>query len=303
MNSDIPDLFTVAGRYGLGLLFHACYPNPPRLLARGLHNITPAQLEDTLVRLKKYFQFVSIDEFAASECCRGLACVSFDDGYKSVFEQALPVLRALDIPATVFINSTMLDGGVFWRDRVRVLQNLGLVEDFEAFSAVVGGDPGCSFYRRSKHSVVNSAAVDMALQQFFAGRDIVHEGPAAVIDDVSWIQPIPGVTYGNHSHSHYVLSSLSKEEQYQEIDRCRARLRGLSGITCSEIFSIPFGETNDFNSTTLEIIAELGYRGIALSRHQLQGRPQQMAGLQVVERFMPRIDSTTSIQATLASMV
>lgn len=299
MNPDAAELRTVADRYGLGLLFHACYPNPPEQLAKGLHNITPIQLEVLMVRLQKYFQFVSIDEFAAAGCHHGLACVSFDDGYKSVFEYALPVLQGLDISTTIFINSAMLKGGVFWRDKVRMLQNLNLVEDFEAFSMVAEGDPSQSFYRRSKQPTVNSAAVDVALEQFFADHSIELEEPAAVIDDVSWIRPAPGLSYGNHSHSHYVLASLSAREQQQEIALCQAQLQDVPGITCSEIFSIPFGEFKDFTSSTLGVIAELGYRGIALSRHRLQDGPQQMAGLQVVERFMPRLDLGESAQFVL----
>jgi len=271
------------------------------LLDKGLHNTTPQQLEAWLVQLQQYFQFVSIDEFAASGCHRGLACVSFDDGYKSVFELALPVLQALDIPATLFINSAMLNGHIFWRDRIRMLQNLGLVEAFEAFSAIARVDSGQSFYRRSKLPAVNSAEVDVALQQFFSDRDIPVKEPAAIIDNIDWIKPISGVSYGNHSHSHYVLSSLNEEQQYREIDRCRTLLQSLPDITRSEIFSIPFGEPKDFTVTTLEIVAEFGYRGVALSRHCLQGHSRKIAGLQQVERFMPRLDLGTSIEIALSN--
>jgi len=296
---DSTELRAVAAHHGLGLLFHACYPRLPKQFAKGLHNITPVQLEEALTLLKKYFQFVSIDEFAASGCHQGLACVSFDDGYKSVFERALPLLQALDIPVTVFINSAMLAGGVFWRDRVRMLQNLDLVEQFEAFSALAAGKLSQSFYRRSKDPGVNSAAVDRALQQFFAIHKISFTEPAAIIDHSDWIQPKPGVSYGNHSHAHYVLSSLTEEQQFQEIDRCRRLLEGLPGITRSEIFSIPFGEDKDFTPATLEIISQLGYRGVALSRHCLQSRPLQRVGLPVVERFMPRHGLGESIRGAL----
>ncbi len=288
MKFDTPDLSTATRSVGLGMLFHACYPEPPEQLGKGLHNITPIQLHDLLMQLQKIFRFVSVDEFAAAREQHGLACVSFDDGYKSVFEQALPVLQTLGIPSTVFVNSAMLDGKVFWRDRVRVLQNLGLVEDFEVFSAVAAGDPAHSFYRRSKHPAVNSAAVDHALRQYFADRSIPGAESQAVIDGIKWLRPLPGISYGNHSHSHYVLSSLNEEQQYQEIARCQERLESVPGIRLSETFSIPFGELRDFNTSTLSAITELGYRSIALSRHRLQDHNHSMGGLQVVERFMPK---------------
>jgi peptidoglycan/xylan/chitin deacetylase (PgdA/CDA1 family) len=43
--------------------------------------------------------------------------ITFDDGYESVFTQALPILESLSIPATVFLTTGFLDGKVSppWR--------------------------------------------------------------------------------------------------------------------------------------------------------------------------------------------
>ncbi len=43
--------------------------------------------------------------------------ITFDDGYESVFTQALPILESLSIPATVFLTTGFLDGQVSppWR--------------------------------------------------------------------------------------------------------------------------------------------------------------------------------------------
>jgi peptidoglycan/xylan/chitin deacetylase (PgdA/CDA1 family) len=48
-----------------------------------------------------------------------LAAITFDDGFASLYDHALPVLRALGLPATVFVVSgTLVDGGrpVDWVD-------------------------------------------------------------------------------------------------------------------------------------------------------------------------------------------
>ena len=43
--------------------------------------------------------------------------ITFDDGYESVYTQALPILESLSIPATVFLTTGFLDGTVSppWR--------------------------------------------------------------------------------------------------------------------------------------------------------------------------------------------
>jgi peptidoglycan/xylan/chitin deacetylase (PgdA/CDA1 family) len=43
-------------------------------------------------------------------------CVTFDDGYRDVLEYAIPVLRELRIPATVFVPSAVISGAarLYW---------------------------------------------------------------------------------------------------------------------------------------------------------------------------------------------
>jgi peptidoglycan/xylan/chitin deacetylase (PgdA/CDA1 family) len=72
------------------------------------------------------------------------ACVTFDDGYRDNLDEALPVLRDLKIPATIFVPTRVIDGvetfrwyanpppSLTWRDIER-LQNEGVI-DFQSHS-------------------------------------------------------------------------------------------------------------------------------------------------------------------------
>ena len=57
--------------------------------------------------LARYFKFVSLDEIVTngSNHQGRLASISFDDGFVSVKHEALPLLRSMGIPASVFVNS------------------------------------------------------------------------------------------------------------------------------------------------------------------------------------------------------
>ena len=99
------------------------------------------------------------------------------------------------------------------------------------------------------------------------------------------------LTFGNHTQNHYVLSSLTKDEQYQEISKGEIFLKGLD-LPRSKIFSIPFGGNNDFNNQTLEIVKDLGYLGFVrsnggclISHNEIEGRKNRK--LIDLNRFMP----------------
>ena len=80
------------------------YPYP------GIHSITPGELESQLNELSRYFTFVGIEDIKnavmrkVSLPARSIV-VTFDDGLKEHFENALPVLDRMKVPFIFFVNS------------------------------------------------------------------------------------------------------------------------------------------------------------------------------------------------------
>lgn len=69
------------------------------LTRRGLRGVSVATLVDTI---------------HAAENARGMVGLTFDDGYRNVFEAALPVLRSHGFTATMFIVSERIGGTNEW---------------------------------------------------------------------------------------------------------------------------------------------------------------------------------------------
>lgn len=63
----------------------------------------PKQFELQLVRLKKKYKLVSLDEMLTHESKKCRISVTFDDGYESFITNALPVLYKHKIPVTLFL--------------------------------------------------------------------------------------------------------------------------------------------------------------------------------------------------------
>ena len=285
-------LRTVAALCAPVLTYHACFKQCPCDVA-AVDNIEPDRLYEHLSALKKHFRFVPVDELLVADHPKGIAAVTFDDGYKSVIDEGLSVLVALDIPCTIFMNIAALQGRIFWRHKVQYIVTHGLEKECEAAMRSPRKVPGLDFYRYLKHPSNHSKRVEEGIDAFLRSRGIELEHSHHLIDSDHYFVDHPLVYYGNHTYNHYVLSSLSYQEQYEEIRRAQEYLARIPNIKISSVFSLPFGDSEHLNSDTFSVLRELRYSSLAMNRGGLSWGVRTYDGVRVLERFSPsasRID-------------
>lgn len=286
----------LAQNNGLILLYHFIDHETPDALANTLHNVSPTTLQLHIEALSKVFKFVSLSEFSQAKSKCGLAAITFDDGYKNVIKNALPVLESFGYPATLFLNPITFSKRWNWRDKVRYLIHHQMEEKFS--SGFTFHNTSKTFYRYSKHPQNNSALLDHALDNFldkFSGNlyealygALYDKGPYVQIADLLTDHPL--ISYGNHSQNHYVLSSLTDLQQAQEIERAHQCLQDISGLALGECFSAPFGGDQDINSATYQLVKDFDYQSLLMSRQRMQPGQSSTNKIQILERFMPRSD-------------
>ena len=93
--------------------------------------VTADAFDRQMAWLAAHFTVVTVRELLARVTrgsARGLAAVTFDDGYRSTVDRALPVLRAHSLSATVFVDTGRLNtGGSSLTDAdVRALSDAGV---------------------------------------------------------------------------------------------------------------------------------------------------------------------------------
>ena len=247
-----------------------------------IHHVSTSNFYNQLESLKKEgFAFLGVQEFLnekRKQTTHKILTVTFDDGYKNNLLCATPVLEALEIPFTVFICSKILGGELFWRDKVRILFEKSLIPEFEKWAKSKSPDfynqvDFHDFYFSSKRPPVNSKVVEKNIDHFFSEHNIStkHQGLYLSESDLKKF-PSKWVCFGNHTQNHYKLSTLSKEEQAEEIYLCNKELNRLS-VPVSEVFAIPFGEIGSFNQDTLQLIHDYRFSGFLMTNQNQFGQP------------------------------
>ncbi|WP_421782553.1 hypothetical protein [Kiloniella litopenaei] len=274
------------------LLYHGVFSKIPSGLESRLHNVFPDEFKRQIKWLSREFEIVSMDEFTTAKDNRGLATITFDDAYADLFSYAIPWLVGEGIPCTVFINSNLVCGDIFWRDKVRFVLTEQLEEDFLTFFAQEQWAKKIRperFYKDSKQPGLNSHLVDQALNVFFAERHLDQELQTLtkVIAKPSDLVNDPLIHYGNHSASHYVLSSLKPDQQCEEIISCQNWLNK-GKYRCTSSFALPFGGTQDADENTHALINEAGCSAILMSRQAVNRNQQKdpITELPIFERYM-----------------
>lgn len=105
-----------------------------------LYSVSPADFSSQLAYLKNNFKVISIDDLDGllndKSDVGNYAVITFDDGLKDNFEMAFPILKKLQLPATIFVATGLVGGEIktaggnlkmmHWDD-MRAMQASGLV--------------------------------------------------------------------------------------------------------------------------------------------------------------------------------
>jgi peptidoglycan/xylan/chitin deacetylase (PgdA/CDA1 family) len=194
--------------------------------------------------LAERYEIVSLRQLAQRMATRGrlkkVAAITFDDGYASVYDHAVPVLRALGLPATVFVVADApgtREG--FWWDHRGVVASLTPALRAQWLSRLRGDSDAIL------------SEVDPRRSMQFAP---VHR-PA----DWSTIAAATtfGIDVGAHSASHRALTMLSDAEIEQEVTASREIIHRASHV-CPEFFAYPYGL---WDSRSCAAVRRAGYLG------------------------------------------
>ena len=241
--------------------------------------ISARMLERQLDWLRGHYRVIALEEMAnllaKGRPAAGTVAITFDDGYRDVYENAFPILERRGIPATIFAVADLIGTSrPLNHDRLYGLLARAL------WGATAPADVLAGLYRDCRLPMPDARILERASRTPFTalrlfletlsqpailsaiarlesrfGAQPTEDGLALTWDMIDEMRPA-GVTIGSHGKTHALLTHESRDRKHDEISGSRQMLEARLK-TPVEHFAYPDGK---FDSSTVIATAAAGYR-------------------------------------------
>jgi peptidoglycan/xylan/chitin deacetylase (PgdA/CDA1 family) len=230
----------------------------------------PGEFERHLDYLLQHYKPVSLRELVAGlendRPPQRAVVITIDDGFADSIRQAVPILFRRRIPTTIFpVTSVIGNVDLMWQHKLAWLLANGyeaLIHDAlkgEAFPTPDDGESLVHFTRRSFRAELPGILECVLRRTGHTGRELASAmRPYLEPEEIAQADP-EFVEFGNHTHTHPILSSLTAEQQRGEIVSARDIIASLTGRPPLAL-AYPFGLKRHYNADSQRIVRETGHR-------------------------------------------
>jgi peptidoglycan/xylan/chitin deacetylase (PgdA/CDA1 family) len=234
-----------------------------------------ALFEEQIGFLSQEYSVISLKE-AVDRMAKDLPlperCVAltFDDGFRTVYTTARPILERYEVPATIFLVTSLVGTGQPpWPERLfqafltsRLTSVFFNDEELQLSMPVQRSTAYKVFVAWLKTMEINEKDERLTgLLDMLGGE--THVSPDSPLATMNWeeIEDLADTglfAFGSHTHTHPILSRCAAERQRDELRISRDIVRDHLGS--AELFAYPNGTPDDFTDVTKKLLQELGYR-------------------------------------------
>lgn len=228
--------------------YHLVSAEAPSFVGKSYPVVTPREFERQLDGLLKHFcpvELLTLVKAAKNNLPipQKSFHLTFDDGYREIYEVVFPILRRKGIPATFFICSDLLDNkNVFWENLFHLVNGSwfklpdstkgAIAKDFPDLVTVISEPP--AFRNRQKYGLL------IEVLQFSPESFLQKEQPYLTSPQIREMMA-SGFTIGSHSIDHPVFKDLTLSEQLCQIEEsCRVMAEAFQ--LDYRVFAFPYGE-------------------------------------------------------------
>jgi peptidoglycan/xylan/chitin deacetylase (PgdA/CDA1 family) len=263
------------------LMYHRIIPNKeakPGLQA-GMY-VEPHTFEIHIKYLKENFQIIPLSESMnnfgkfSSLKSKPICILTFDDGWFDFYQYAYPLLKAHGVPATVFLPTKFIGTkNQFWTDALAQLctrrgqeervfrkkssSSLPVIDLLESSSIPleISLERAIERMKSLPQEEINRILVDLS-ERWGIDTDL-RERDFLTWDEVREMHRSGLVSFGSHTETHKILTTLRDDEIAWELRQSKERLlaEGVVDPSC-----LPFAYPNgNYNDRIVELVKKHGY--------------------------------------------
>lgn len=285
LRADSPSLMVLA--------YHNVRPRgEPAVGEAGLH-IEQSRFADHLDAMSESHEVVSLAralrDSEMPDQGRPRAVITFDDGYLGTMTVGLQELARRGFPATVFVPPGLLGGAGFWWDRV--------ADPTDGVIPPALRDHLLTALQGRQERVLEWAETEGVACQVLPD----WACPVGASSLGSLLAEAPDVSIASHTWSHPNLAALSADAALAEVERGRAWLSTLEGVSTVDALAYPYGLCSEFMGQ------ELGARGLGAAFLVEGGLAMRRGRWLASSMMLPRVSipaglSTDGLRLRLAGL-
>lgn len=229
-----------------------------------------------MVYLKKHFDVVKLTDAIGllrdEMLDRPTVVITFDDGYQSNHDLALPILEELSLPATIFLSTGYLNTeSTIWTGLLQhafaVTRQVRLDWHGRTWDiAKIEDRIDCMISIKAELKLLPNRDLMQIIDELMfkltgcAHVSLPDDSPYRMLNlfSINNLSKSAMIELGAHTHSHRILSKLDSETQREEICMSKEVVESMSSRPCLS-FAYPNGCPEDYDAVTLSILKDCGF--------------------------------------------
>jgi peptidoglycan/xylan/chitin deacetylase (PgdA/CDA1 family) len=235
-------------------LYHDVSSKPSNFSQRYKLNVDPKIFKMHLELISLHYNIISPIQLKSGIYTSPAALITFDDGFPSYFDEALPILSSFGFPSIIFLNMGPVNGEIFWAGLVTYLCDYSPKFQEHLKRKLSGKSTNNPFLLCSPSVVEEFLATNNRDEIYKMARKFY--GEFSTEDHCQKMKSRVGdVYFGNHLYNHYNAIGLSEAELLENIKRNSEYLKQYPNFI--DFFSYPFGQPGScYNLATDKIISK-----------------------------------------------
>jgi peptidoglycan/xylan/chitin deacetylase (PgdA/CDA1 family) len=244
---------------------------------------------------------------------RPIVAVTFDDGFQNNYDVALPILRDLSLPATIFLATDFVDSDdTLWFCRVNEaiagtrltrLRWEGQTYNLSTQVSRAGTHAALQVWlKRYRHpELLEKARYLISALGGHSDKPILRGSPYRMLGatEIREMTASGLIDFGAHTCSHAILSGLPEFERNREITASLAAVERLTEDACT-LFAFPNGRASDYGPADVGVLRE---RKVAIAVTTIDGPNDRAVPALEMRRYGVGADTSMALYKLLTHHV